>query len=104
MSWIRACSADELDDGDALQLPTDPPVAVFKAEGEFYALDDTCTHGLSSLADGYVDGAQVECAWHMAKFDLRTGAALSLPATKPLCTYRVKVDGGDVSVEVPDRV
>ncbi|SER49769.1 bifunctional 3-phenylpropionate/cinnamic acid dioxygenase ferredoxin subunit [Lentzea albida] len=104
MPWIRACSVDELDDGDALQIPTNPPVAVFRADGEFFALDDTCSHGQSSLADGYVEGDQVECAWHMAKFDLRTGAALTLPATKPVCTYRVKVDGDDVSVEVPDRV
>ncbi|MFJ2633804.1 bifunctional 3-phenylpropionate/cinnamic acid dioxygenase ferredoxin subunit [Streptomyces sp. NPDC087422] len=103
MPWIRACSVDELDDGDALQMPTVPPVAVFRADGEFFALNDTCTHGKSSLADGYVDGDQVECAWHFAKFDLRTGSVLSPPASLPLCTYQVKLDGDDVMVEIPER-
>ncbi|WP_236794739.1 bifunctional 3-phenylpropionate/cinnamic acid dioxygenase ferredoxin subunit [Amycolatopsis sp. GM8] len=103
MTWIRACSVDELDDGDALRLDTTPPIAVFNVEGEFLALADVCTHGQSSLADGYIEGGQVECAWHFAKFDLRTGAALTLPATAPLCTYQVRIDGSDVMVEAPDE-
>ncbi|WP_432992519.1 bifunctional 3-phenylpropionate/cinnamic acid dioxygenase ferredoxin subunit [Dactylosporangium sp. CA-233914] len=103
MPWIRACSVAELDDGDALQLNTTPPIAVFNVEGEFFALNDTCTHGQSSLADGYVDGDQIECAWHFAKFDIRTGAVLTPPATIPLCTYKVRVEGSDVMVEMPDR-
>lgn len=102
MPWIRACSVDDLDDGDALQLPTVPPVAVFNVEGEYFALDDTCTHGQSSLADGYVDGDQVECAWHFAKFDIKSGAALTPPASIPLCTYKVRIDGPDVMVAVGD--
>lgn len=103
MHWIRACSVDELDDGDALQLSTVPPVAVFKVDGEYYALDDTCTHGQSSLAEGYVDGDQVECAWHFAKFDIKSGAALTPPASIPLCTHKVRIDGPDVMVAVRDR-
>ncbi|MBB4684355.1 bifunctional 3-phenylpropionate/cinnamic acid dioxygenase ferredoxin subunit [Amycolatopsis jiangsuensis] len=103
MPWIRACSVGELDDGDALQLPTTPPIAVFHVDGAFYALDDTCTHGQSSLADGYVDGTQVECAWHFAKFDLKSGAALTPPANVPLCRYQVRVERDEVMVELPDR-
>lgn len=103
MPWIRACAADELDDGDALQLPTTPPIAIFHVDGAFYALNDTCTHGQSSLADGYVEGSQIECAWHFAKFDIRTGAVLTPPATAPLCTYKARVEGDDVMVEIPDR-
>jgi len=104
MPWIRACSVDELEDGDALRIPTVPPVAVFRSGGEFFALNDTCTHGQSSLADGYVERDQVECAWHFAKFDLRTGSVLTPPATLPLCTYQLKVDGDDVMVEIPDQM
>ncbi|MFE0419638.1 MULTISPECIES: bifunctional 3-phenylpropionate/cinnamic acid dioxygenase ferredoxin subunit [Streptomyces] len=103
MPWIRACAADELDDGDALQLPITPPIAVFHVDGAFYATNDTCPHGQSSLADGYVEGKQVECAWHFAKFDITTGAVLTPPANAPLCTYKVQVEGEDVMVEIPDR-
>lgn len=101
MTWIRACAVDEIDDGEAVQVPTDPPVAVFRVGDRYLAVDDTCTHGQSSLSDGYIDGEVVECAWHFAKFDLNTGEALSAPATAPLCTYRVRIEGDDVLLETP---
>ena len=101
MPWIRACSVDDLDDGEAVQVPTTPPIAVFRVGDRFLAVDDTCPHGQSSLAEGYIDGEQVECAWHFAKFDLSTGAVLTPPATSPLCTHAVRVDDNDVLVEEP---
>ncbi|WP_236792218.1 bifunctional 3-phenylpropionate/cinnamic acid dioxygenase ferredoxin subunit [Amycolatopsis sp. GM8] len=102
MAWLRACGRDEIDDGEAARIETDPPVAVFNVDGEFYATADTCTHDESSLADGYVDGDRVECPWHFAKFCIRTGAVLSLPATAGLTTYPVKVAGDDIMVDMPD--
>lgn len=101
MSWIRACDIDDIEPGQAVVVEVDPPVAVFNADGEFLATADTCTHAESSLADGYIEGDQVECAWHMARFCLRTGQALTLPATAPLVTYRTEVREGQVFVEVP---
>lgn len=78
-----------------------PPVAVYNVDGTFFATADTCSHELSSLGeDGYLDGDQVECAWHFAKFCVRTGQALTLPATKPIATYPVEVDNGEVYVVV----
>jgi 3-phenylpropionate/trans-cinnamate dioxygenase ferredoxin subunit len=100
MTWLRACTVDELDDGDAVKLDVEPPIAVFNVDGEYFALDDTCTHDKSSLADGYVDGDQVECAWHFAKFCIRTGTVLTPPATVSVGTYDVKVDGNQVLVHV----
>lgn len=100
MTWLRACAVDELDEGDAVQLDIEPPIAVFNVDGEYFALDDTCTHDKSSLADGYVDGDQVECAWHFAKFCIRTGTVLTPPVTVSVGTYDVKVDGNQVLVHV----
>ncbi|GEL18140.1 bifunctional 3-phenylpropionate/cinnamic acid dioxygenase ferredoxin subunit [Pseudonocardia asaccharolytica] len=100
MAWVRACGASEIKPGEAARIDADPPVAVFNVDGEFLATSDTCTHEESSLADGYVDGAQVECAWHFAKFCLRTGRALSLPATEDLTTYRVRVADDAVFVDI----
>ena len=91
---------DDLPLGEAVRVDAAPPVAVFNVDGEYLATADTCTHAESSLADGYIDGDQVECAFHFAKFCLRTGKALSPPATEDLQTFATKVEGGDVYVDV----
>lgn len=83
-------------------MTSEPPVAIFNIDGQLYATADTCTHDASSLADGYIDGDVVECAWHFAKFCIRTGEVLSLPATVSLRTYPVKILDEDVLVDVPD--
>ncbi|MFC5994347.1 bifunctional 3-phenylpropionate/cinnamic acid dioxygenase ferredoxin subunit [Pseudonocardia hispaniensis] len=100
MAWVRACGVSEIKPGEAVRIDAEPPVAVFNIDGEFFATADTCTHEEASLADGYVDGAQVECAWHFAKFCLRTGRALSLPATEDLATYRVRVADDAVFIDI----
>ena len=97
--WIAACTIDELPPGEVLRVDLDRPIAVYNVEGEFYATDDTCTHEVSSLADGYVDDDVVECAFHFAKFCIRTGKALSYPATEPLAVYRVQVMADKVYVD-----
>lgn len=99
-NWVRACGVDDIEPGESVVVDVSPPVAVFNVDGEFLATADTCTHAQSSLADGYIEGAEVECSWHMAKFCLRTGEALTLPATEPLATYATKVDGGEVFVQL----
>jgi nitrite reductase/ring-hydroxylating ferredoxin subunit len=101
MMWIRACALDDVEPGEAVIVGgTDPHVAVFNVDGEWLATADTCTHDKSSLAEGYIDGDVVECAWHFAKFCLRTGAVLALPATEPIPTYQTKVEDGVVYVRV----
>jgi nitrite reductase/ring-hydroxylating ferredoxin subunit len=97
---IRACASAELAPGEAVQVDTVPPIAVFNVDGQFYATEDTCTHELSSLADGYVEGDVVECAWHFAKFCVRNGEVRGLPATKPLRTFKVSVVDGVVLVDI----
>lgn len=100
MGWERVCRAGELEPGEAVRVDADPPVAVFNVAGEFFATSDTCSHAKSSLSDGYLEEDQVECTWHYARFCVRTGKALSLPATEDLRTYQVKVEGGDIFVRI----
>ena len=71
-------------------------------DGELFAVDDTCTHEDESLSEGWVEGDCIECPAHNSIFDLRTGDAITLPATDPVPTYPVTVDGDDVLVELPD--
>lgn len=97
----RVCRVEELPDGEMCRVDCDPPVAVYNVDGEFHATADTCTHMESSLTeDGYLDGDVVECGWHMAKFCVRTGNPLMLPATEALPTYPVEVVDGHVFVDV----
>lgn len=104
VKWVQVCAVKELGPGDARQVDVQPPIAVFNVDGEFYATDDTCSHATSSLSDGYITDEVVECAFHFAKFDIRTGRALCLPATEHLRTFAVKVESGHVYVDVCDRV
>lgn len=101
--WTRVCDENTIAPGEALVLGVDPPVAVWNVGGELYATDDTCTHEDFSLAESYIDGCQVECALHWAKFDVRTGEALSLPAATPLRTYPVRVRDGALFVDLSSR-
>jgi 3-phenylpropionate/trans-cinnamate dioxygenase ferredoxin subunit len=103
VTWTRVCAVADLLSGEATTLDIDPPIAVFNANGSFYAIDDTCTHETYSLADGYIDGTQVECALQFAKFDLQTGDALCLPARVGVRTYPVKTEDGHIFVDVGRR-
>lgn len=73
-------------------------IALFKIGDEVFAIDDRCSHAEASLAEGKVSNCQVACPRHGAKFDLRTGAALTLPAVRPVNSYQVKIEGDDVLV------
>jgi 3-phenylpropionate/trans-cinnamate dioxygenase ferredoxin component len=79
-------------------------VAIIHAAGHYYALDDVCTHDGGPLSDGPVDPAQgtIACPRHGAKFDLRTGAALTMPATKPTKAHEVKIEGDQIFVRLCD--
>lgn len=101
MSLIFAFTTDELTDGDARQVPSAPHIAVYRVGEDFYATQDSCSHEEWSLGeDGELDGHEVLCSLHMARFDVRDGAALCLPALKPLRTYPVAIVDGRVMVEV----
>lgn len=74
------------------------PVALINLGGEFFAIDDTCSHEETSLSQGTVTGEVVVCPKHGARFNAKTGRVLSLPAVRSLATYPVRVEGDDVLV------
>jgi 3-phenylpropionate/trans-cinnamate dioxygenase ferredoxin component len=88
----------EIPPGEARRVPCTPPIAVFNVDGVFYAVDDTCTHQETSLSEGWLEGCEIECPLHTARFDLRTGRPSSPPATRALRTHQVRVEDGIVYV------
>ncbi|MDN4476980.1 non-heme iron oxygenase ferredoxin subunit [Demequina sp. SYSU T00192] len=107
MSEQLACMVADLEPGSAMLAEltladgSDIPVAIVRADdGDFYAIDDLCTHGEVSLSEGDVDGCHVECWAHGSRFDVRTGEPDELPAITPVKTYPTRVEGERVLVDV----
>ena len=100
--FVRACSLAELPEQGTFGVELNgTPLVIVRSEGDVYALDEFCTHEDVSLADGEVYDRTLECWLHGSCFDLRSGKPTSPPATKPLNTYPVRIDGNDVYVAVP---
>ncbi|ONI72753.1 bifunctional 3-phenylpropionate/cinnamic acid dioxygenase ferredoxin subunit [Actinosynnema sp. ALI-1.44] len=97
---IPVCALGEIHPGEAVRLDGEPPISVFNANGELYAIDDTCTHQDASLADGWLEGCLIECPLHASCFDLRTGEPTGPPAKVGVRTHEVVVQDGHVYVVV----
>src|ERR671916_2262117 len=98
---FAACSRSAIERGEALRVESAEtqgvPIAIFHTEeGEFYAVDDTCTHQDASLADGWLEGCEVECPLHASRFDLRTGAVDAPPAKVGVRAHTVAVRDGEL--------
>jgi 3-phenylpropionate/trans-cinnamate dioxygenase ferredoxin component len=100
-------SRGDLEPGETLRLELDGvdgrlvEVALVRDEdGEYHAINDTCSHGQVSLSEGEVDGSTLECWLHGSTFDLRTGRPTGLPAIQPVPVYPVSYDGDQVLVDI----
>jgi len=90
---------DTLVDGKPIAIVVDgTPVCVVKVADEVFAVADTCTHSDASLSEGEVTGNKIECWLHGAEFDLKTGEAITPPATQALKTFNVKRNGNQLTI------
>ena len=78
-------------------------IAVFNVEGAYFAISDRCSHAEASLSEGEVYDCKVECPLHGAEFDLRTGEALTPPASKAVVCYEITTDENSIYIEVDDN-
>ncbi len=100
-NWIEALAADALPADDVIGvLVQGRDVALYSVGDELYATDNICTHGHARLCDGFLDGHEIECPLHQGKFDVRDGQPRCEPATEPLRSYPVKIEGGRVFVQI----
>ncbi len=100
-SFTRVAAVSEIPAGQAKLVEIGGrQIALFNVEGAFYAIDNVCTHAGGPLAEGFLDADKVECPWHGAQFDIKTGAALNPPAVEGVTAYKVRVNGSDIEVEL----
>jgi nitrite reductase/ring-hydroxylating ferredoxin subunit len=99
--FVRATNASEVPPGTGrLVNLKGKEIALFNVEGTFFALDNACPHEEGPLAEGDIEGHEVTCPWHGARFDVRTGEVLCAPAFADVERYNVRVTGDIVEVEI----
>jgi 3-phenylpropionate/trans-cinnamate dioxygenase ferredoxin subunit len=99
--FVPVARLDALAPGTLMEVEVDgQSVCLARTEdGEVYAFRNNCSHRDFPLHTGELEGNQLECAWHGARFDVRTGRALRLPAIKPIRAYTVKIEDGEILVD-----
>jgi len=100
--FLEVARLDELPEGERLFIEVDEQtIVVFNISGEIFAIADLCSHDDGPLGDGDVDGFEIACPRHGARFDLRTGKVLSLPAIVDIPAYPVKLVDGVIQIGIP---
>lgn len=99
--FVKVATTTEIGPGQKKLVQVDgQAVAIFNLEGEYYAVQDVCTHDGGPLAEGDVFGEEIECPRHGARFNVKTGDVTRMPACEPVETYPVKVEGEDILVDL----
>ena len=102
MTWQTLARIDDIPDDAPLETGTrERPLALYRVEGKVYCTGNLCTHAEAYLSDGYLEGFEIECPLHGARFDIRTGAALCAPASQDILVYPVRVVGDEVEADLP---
>jgi nitrite reductase/ring-hydroxylating ferredoxin subunit len=102
--WHRVASLDALDPEEPLIVTVgDHVIAVYSVDGGVFATAGTCTHEAECLEGGYVEDGTVECPYHSAVFNIRSGEKVGGPDCDPLATYPVKLDGNEISVDLAGK-
>ena len=100
--FVKVAKVDDIPTGEALAVEAGgQPLALVRINDEVFCIHDICTHEHAHLSEGFCEGYEIECPLHGSIFDVRTGEVKSLPATEDLKTCKLKVENGEVFVEVP---
>lgn len=98
--WVSVALESEFKPGDTRIVDVDGvQIAVFNLNGQYYAIEDVCTHDGGILTGGEIEGDQIICPRHGARFCIKTGAALTAPAYEPTATFPVRIANGEVQVK-----
>ncbi len=102
VEFVAVASENEVGNGERILLEIDGQgIALFNIAGEFFAIADVCSHDDGPVAEGELEAYEIICPRHGARFDLRTGKALTLPAVVDIPAYPVRVEGGEILIGLP---
>ncbi len=102
VEYIEIAPASELPNGERLFVEAaDKSIVIFNIAGQFFAIDDVCTHDDGPLGDGDLEGYNIVCPRHGAEFDVRTGKVMQMPAVMDISAYPVRVKEGNIFVGIP---
>ncbi len=97
--WIDICAENALSDGENIIIDVDgTDVAVFKLDGDFYAIEDVCSHDGAEIASGLLDGDEIVCPRHGARFCVKTGKVKCAPAYENIDTFPIQIENGRVQL------
>ena len=100
--FVPVASLNDLPPGERLFVEIDQnSIVVFNIAGQYYAIDDVCSHDGGPVGDGELDGMEIICPRHGARFDIRTGRVLSLPAVEDISAYPVRVVQDEIQIGLP---
>jgi len=99
--FLKICSVNDVKTNSAKRFNVNgQEIALFNLNGKFYAIAAHCTHAEGPLDEGFIEGNEVECPWHGARFDITTGKALAPPAPTDVKKYAVIIEGNDVKIKI----
>ena len=97
--WVDVCAANALADNENIVVDVDgTDVAIFKLDGQFYAIEDVCSHDGAEIASGELEGDEIICPRHGAKFCVKTGAVKCVPAYEDIHSFPVQIEKGRLQV------
>ena len=99
--WTKVIELLAVPADDVVAVQADgKELAIYGVDGDVFATDNICTHGHARLCDGFLEGHEIECPLHQGRFDIRNGKAMCEPLAENIKIYRVKVEDGNVFVEL----
>ncbi len=99
--FVKVANRRDIADSQMLEVEVDgQSICIANIDGKYYAINNTCSHEGGPLADGKLEGHEVECPWHQSRFDMRTGEVKAPPATESQSVYQIKIEGDDIMIRL----
>jgi len=105
LEFIAVATIDEIKDGERIFIEVDgKPIVIINISNEYFAIEDVCSHDDGPVGEGHIEGYEIICPRHGARFDLRTGRVIALPAFVDIPAYPVRVVGDQIEIGLPIEI
>jgi 3-phenylpropionate/trans-cinnamate dioxygenase ferredoxin subunit len=102
LDYVAVASVEELDEGERLFVEIDEqPIMIIRINSQYYAIADVCSHDEGPVGEGNLEGYEIVCPRHGARFDIRTGKVIALPAFVDIPAYPIRINGDQIEIGIP---